>query len=80
MASRSIYPSIPDPGNTLDTIVPSLLAVKQTLTMIILNSKKPNPNYTPSSAAQTFITTADLTPLTTKLADLEKRIAALENP
>jgi hypothetical protein len=60
LPSRTIYPSIPDPGNTLATIVPCLLAIKQTLQMIIINAQSPNPNYTPSSAAQIFVTRDDL--------------------
>jgi hypothetical protein len=30
--------------------------MKQTLQMIIINAQNPNPNYTPSSAAQVFVT------------------------
>jgi hypothetical protein len=41
-------------------MVPCLLAIKQTLQMIIINAQEPNPNYTPSSAAQVFVTNAAL--------------------
>jgi hypothetical protein len=63
MAGRTIYPSIPDPGNTLQTITACLSAVKQTLQMIIINAQNPNPNYTPSSAAQVFVTHDQLSAL-----------------
>ena len=73
MPSRSIYPSIPDPGNTVETMAPALLAIKQTLTMIILNSQSPSKNYTPSSAAQIFATQGQLTTLENRIAALEKK-------
>jgi hypothetical protein len=60
MAGPNIYPSIPAPGNTIDTITPCLNAMRQSLTMLILNAQNPNPNYTPSTAAQIFVTRANL--------------------
>lgn len=56
----SIYPSIPMSGSDLKTIVPAIEAMRQTLTLMILNGKSPNPNYTPSEAAQIFVTNAIL--------------------
>lgn len=38
----------------------TLDAIRQTATMIIINAQNPSPNYTPSSAAQIFITNAQL--------------------
>jgi hypothetical protein len=58
--ATNIYPSIPAPGMTLDTIVPTINAMRQTLTMLILNAQNPNPNYTPSTASQIFVTRANL--------------------
>jgi len=61
MAGKTIYPSIPDPGNTVQTIVPCLIAMKQVLQLILMNAQDPNPNYTPSSASQIFVTQGQLT-------------------
>jgi hypothetical protein len=61
MAGKSIYPSIPSPGNDMDSIRATLDAVRQSMTMIIMNAQEPNTNYTPSSAAQIFVTNAGLT-------------------
>lgn len=71
---QTIYPSIPDPGNTIGTIVPCLLAIKQTLQMIILNSQAPSPNYTPSSAAQIFVTKGQLDALQTQITAIQKKV------
>lgn len=60
MAGKSIYPSIPSPGNDMDSIRATLDAVRQSMTMIIMNAQEPNSNYTPSSAAQVFVTNARL--------------------
>jgi hypothetical protein len=57
--------------------------------MMILNAQEPSPNYTPSSAAQVFVTQAQLqrlgliatpstTPKTAAPSTLSDRIAALE--
>jgi len=73
MPPRTIYPSIPDPGNSLDTIVPALTAMRQTLQMIIINSQAPNRNYAPSSAAQVFVTQNTLSALEERVAALEKK-------
>jgi hypothetical protein len=54
--SKSIYPSIPAAGNTIESVRASLDAVRQTLNMLIINAQNPNPNFTPSSAAQVFLT------------------------
>jgi hypothetical protein len=54
--ARSIYPSIPAPGNDLPSIQASLGAMRQSLNMLILNAQNPNPNFAPSSAAQVFVT------------------------
>lgn len=56
MAGQTIYPSIPSPGNTIQTILPCIDAMRQTLNMIIINAQAPSPNYAPSSAAQIFAT------------------------
>jgi hypothetical protein len=61
MPSRSIYPSIPAPGNSLQSMGPCLEAVRQALNMIIINAQEPNTNFAPSSAAQIFVTKRDLT-------------------
>jgi hypothetical protein len=58
---RSIYPSIPVAGNDLNTMIPAVDAMRQTLNLIILNGLFPNPNYTPSETAQVFVTYAALT-------------------
>jgi hypothetical protein len=60
MAGLSIYPSIPAPGTDLPSLQAALSAMRQTLTMVIINAQNPDPNYTPSSAAQVFITNARL--------------------
>jgi hypothetical protein len=80
MANKSIYPSIPDPGSSIGTIVPCLLAMKQTLQMIILNAQVPNPNYAPSSAAQIFVTNERLKILGVKgaLPSIEDSLVALQ--
>lgn len=71
---QTIYPSIPDPGTSLTTIIPCLTAIKQTLTMIILNSQAPSSTYAPSSAAQTFVTQGQLTALQTQVDTLQKKV------
>jgi hypothetical protein len=79
LPSRTIYPSIPDPGNTLQTIIPCLIAMKQTLQMIIINAQNPNPNYTPSSAAQIFVTNAKLQQLGVTPKTVQDQIAMLRD-
>ena len=54
--ARSIYPSIPAPGNDMPSLQASLGAMRQSLNMLILNAQNPNPNFAPSSAAQVFVT------------------------
>ena len=54
--SKSIYPSIPSPGTTPESQRATLDAMRQTLTMVIMNAQKPNPNFAPSSASQVFVT------------------------
>ena len=56
MPSKSIYPSIPAPGNTPESQRATLDAIRQTMTMVILNAQAPSANYAPSSAAQVFVT------------------------
>ncbi len=58
--SKSIYPSIPAPGGDINSIRASLDAMRQTLTMVIMNAQNPNPTFTPSSAAQVFVTKEEL--------------------
>ena len=58
--SKSIYPSIPAPGNTSESQQATLNAMRQALTMVIMNAQEPSPNFTPSSAAQVFVTSAQL--------------------
>lgn len=58
--ARSIYPSIPSPGNDLPSLQVTLGAMRQSLNMLILNAQNPNPNFAPSSAAQVFVTHAQL--------------------
>ena len=58
--SKSIYPSVPAPGNTPESMRASLDAMRQTLTMVIMNAQNPNPTFTPSSAAQVFVTKEEL--------------------
>jgi hypothetical protein len=60
MAGKSIYPSIPSPGNDPASQRATLDAVRQTLTMITMNAQAPSPNFTPSSASQVFVTKEDL--------------------
>jgi hypothetical protein len=60
MAGKSIYPSIPSPGNDARSMRVTLDAIQQSMTMIIMNAQSPSPNYTPSSAAQIFVTNAGL--------------------
>ena len=54
--SKSIYPSIPSPGNDMESIRATLDAIRQSMTMVIINAQEPNNNFTPSSAAQVFVT------------------------
>ena len=54
--SKSIYPSIPAPGNTPESQRATLDAMRQTMTMVILNAQKPNANFSPTSASQVFVT------------------------
>jgi hypothetical protein len=56
MAGKTIYPSIPSPGNDLPSMRATLDAMRQSLTMITMNAQNPNPNFTPSTAAQIFVT------------------------
>jgi len=58
--SKSIYPSIPAPGNSQESMRASLDAMRQTLTMVIMNAQNPSSNFTPSSAAQVFVTKEEL--------------------
>ena len=58
--SKSIYPSIPSPGNDMPSMRASLDAMRQTLTMVIMNAQNPSSNFTPSSAAQVFVTQEQL--------------------
>jgi hypothetical protein len=60
MAGKSIYPSIPSSGNDIPSIQAAMTAMRQTMTMVIMNAQTPDPNYTPSSAAQVFVTNAQL--------------------
>ena len=60
MAGKSIYPSIPAPGNDAPSMRATLDAVRQTLTMITMNAQAPNPNFSPSTASQIFVTKEDL--------------------
>jgi hypothetical protein len=61
--SKSIYPSIPQPGKTQESVAACLDAVRQTLSMMILNAQSPSPNFSASSAAQIFVTRAQLVQL-----------------
>jgi hypothetical protein len=54
--SKSIYPSIPAPGNDMPSINATLGAMRQSLNMLILNAQNPNPNFSPSAASQVFVT------------------------
>lgn len=60
MASKSIYPSIPAPGTTSESIRATLDAMRQSMTMIIMNAQNPNPNFSPSTASQIFVTKDEL--------------------
>lgn len=60
MPSNSIYPAIPMPGKDPSTYLPALEAMRQVINLIVLNGLSPNPNYTPSQAAQIFVTNAIL--------------------
>jgi hypothetical protein len=60
MAGKSIYPSIPSPGNDMPSIRATLDAMRQTMTMITMNAQNPNPNFAPSTAAQIFVTKDEL--------------------
>jgi hypothetical protein len=60
MAGKSIYPSVASPGNDANSQRAALDAIRQAMTMIIMNAQVPNSNYTPSSAAQVFVTNARL--------------------
>ena len=60
MPSKSIYPSIPSPGNDPESMRATLEALRQAMTMVILNAQVPNAGYAPSSAAQVFVTQKDL--------------------
>lgn len=90
--SKSIYPSIPAPGNDAASMRATLDAMRQTLTMLIMNAQKPSPNFAPSSAAQVFVTKDELAKVLTgqaslnvstaavthDLTDIHNRLAALE--
>ena len=58
--SKSIYPSIPAPGKTPESMQVTLDAIRQAMTMVIMNAQAPSSNYAPSSAAQVFVTHAQL--------------------
>jgi hypothetical protein len=60
MAGKSIYPSIPSPGSTPESQRATLDAMRQSLTMIIMNAQAPSPNMSASTASQVFATKADL--------------------
>ena len=60
MAGKSIYPSIPSPGNTPESQRATLDALRQTITLITMNAQAANPNFSPSAASQVFVTKADL--------------------
>jgi hypothetical protein len=66
--SKSIYPSIPSPGDSSESMRATLDAVRQTLTMLIMNAQNPSSNFTPSSAAQVFVTNAQLSRFSASLA------------
>jgi hypothetical protein len=61
MPAKSIYPSIPSPGNTPESQRATLDALRQAVTLVIMNAQNPNPNFSPSTASQIFATKADLT-------------------
>lgn len=58
--SKSIYPSIPAPGTDANSQRATLDAMRQALTMVIMNAQQPNPNFSPSSASQIFVTQEQL--------------------
>ena len=60
MAGKSIYPSIPAPGKTPESMQVTLDAMRQAMTMVIINAQAPSANYAPSSAAQVFVTHSQL--------------------
>ena len=60
MAGKSIYPSIPAPGNDTPSMRATLDAMRQSLTMITMNAQAPSANFAPSSAAQIFVTKDEL--------------------
>lgn len=60
MAGKSIYPSIPAPGNDMPSMRATLDAMRQSLTMITMNAQAPSANFAPSSAAQIFVTKDEL--------------------
>jgi hypothetical protein len=60
MAGKSIYPSVPAPGNTSESMRATLDALRQGFTMLTMNAQNPNPNFAPSSAAQVFVTKDEL--------------------
>jgi hypothetical protein len=73
MAGKSIYPSIPSPGNDARSMRATLDAIQQSMTMIIMNAQSPSPNYTPSSAAQIFVTNAGLSTFVANQIALSKQ-------
>lgn len=60
MAGKSIYPSIPSPGSTPESQRATLDALRQSMTMLIMNAQSPNPNFSPSAASQVFVTKDEL--------------------
>ena len=60
MPGKSIYPSIPAPGNDMPSIRATLDAMRQSMSMITMNAQHPNPNFSPSAAAQVFVTRDEL--------------------
>ncbi len=54
--SKSIYPSIPAAGTDTASMRATVDAMRQTLTMMIMNAQNPNPNFAPSAASQVFVT------------------------
>jgi hypothetical protein len=81
MPGKSIYPSVPSPGNDEASMRTTLDAVRQSMTMIIMNAQEPNTNYTPSSAAQVFVTNAGLnTAVANQLAASKKAVGAAAAP
>ena len=54
--AKSIYPSIPSPGNDAASQRATLDAMRQSLTMMIMNAQAPNPNFSPSASSQVFVT------------------------